>query len=186
MLPKWGPVAVGTITRPQIDAWVKQLREGTAPHVFDKNKHVKKVERKPVRMAPAYLRHVVRSTFGGALRYAVSESIIGRNPLERVELPRDEGDLESDLPSLSYPDIEELAHTASELTGRDSDKDLLQLLAYSGPRIGEATALKVKDLDVAGNRARIHRTWTVDREGRRKLGPVKTWEKRWLPIPRSS
>lgn len=183
VLPKWGHIAVGSITRPQIDAWVQQLRDGTAPHVFDKNQRIKTTARQPVKMAPAYLQHVVRITFGGALRYAVAESIIGRNPLAKVELPRTEGDLEHDLPHLTYPDIEALADTALELTRRPTDQVLLQLLAYSGPRIGEATALKVKDLDVTGNRARIHRTWTVDREGRRKLGPVKTWEKRWLPIP---
>jgi integrase len=183
VLPKWGSVAVGSITRPQIDAWVQQLRDGTAPHVFDKNQRIKQTARTPVQMSPAYLGHIVRITFGGALRYAVAESIIGRNPLAKVELPRTEGDLENDLPSLSYPDIEALADMALELTGRATDRVLLQLLAYSGPRIGEATALKVKDLDAPRNRARIHRTWTVDREGRRKLGPVKTWEKRWTPIP---
>lgn len=183
VLPKWGTTPVGSITRPQIDAWVLQLRDGTAPHQFDKNQRIKTTARKPVKMAPAYLQHVVRITFGGALRYALAENIIGRNPLANVELPRTEGDLEHDLPQLSFPDIETLADTARELTKRADDRVLLQLLAYSGPRIGEATALKVKDLDVAGNRARIHRTWTVDRDGRRKLGPVKTWEKRWLPIP---
>ncbi len=103
-------------------------------------------------------------------------------PPRHVELPRDEGDIENDLPHLSYPDIETLADTAHELTGRPDDELLLELLAYSGPRIGEATALKVRDLDPDNDRARIHRTWTVDREGRRKLGPVKTWEKRWLPV----
>ncbi|MDR6142079.1 integrase [Microbacterium foliorum] len=182
VLPQWGNRSVGSITRPQIDAWVAQLRAGEALHVFDKNQHVKKTTRKPVRMKPAYLRHVVGATFGGALRYAVAEQWIGRNPLAKVELPRDEGDIESDLPALSYPDIESLADLAADLTGRDVDAALLRLLAYSGPRIGEATALKVKDLDPEGGRARVHRTWTTDREGRRKLGPVKTWEKRWLPI----
>lgn len=182
VLPKWGHIAVGSITRPQIDAWVLQLRDGTAPHVFDVNQHIKTTARTPAKMAPAYLGHIVRSTFGGAIRYAVAEAIIGRNPLANVELPRDEGDIENDLPHLSYPDIETLADTAHELTGRPDDELLLELLAYSGPRIGEATALKTRDLDPTNNRARIHRTWTVDREGRRKLGPVKTWEKRWLPV----
>ncbi|WP_279367351.1 tyrosine-type recombinase/integrase [Microbacterium testaceum] len=182
VLPKWQHTPVGSISRPQIDAWVLQLRDGTAPHVFDVNQHIKTTARTPAKMAPAYLGHIVRSTFGGAIRYAVAEAIIGRNPLANVELPRDEGDIENDLPHLSYPDIETLADTAHELTGRPDDELLLELLAYSGPRIGEATALKVRDLDPDNDRARIHRTWTVDREGRRKLGPVKTWEKRWLPV----
>jgi integrase len=183
VLPKWGTTPIGSITRPQIDAWVAQLRDGTAPHVFDVNQHIKNTARTPAKMAPAYLGHIVRSTFGGALRYAVAESIIGRNPLTNVELPRDEGDIEHDLPHLSYLDVETLADTAQELTRRPVDRALLLLLAYSGPRIGEATALRIRDLDTSGHRARVHRTWTVDREGHRKLGPVKTWEKRWLPVP---
>lgn len=183
VLPQWGARAIGSITRAQIDDWVTGLQEGTAPFVFDVNKHIKNKPREAGAMSPAYMRNVVGATFGGALRYAVSEKWIGVNPLDRVELPRSEGDLEADLPSLSYPAIEALADAASALTGQPDDGELLRLLTYAGPRIGEATALKVKDIDIPGNRARIHRTWTVDRDGRRKPGPVKTWEKRWLPLP---
>ncbi|QOC24799.1 site-specific integrase [Microbacterium hominis] len=182
VLPRWGDSPIGAITRPQIDAWVAQLQTGDAPYVFDVNEYLKK-PRTPRAMAPAYMRNVVGATFGGVMRYAVAEQLIGRNPLERVELPRIEGDLEADLPSLSYPDIEALAEEAQRSTGRVVDGDLLRLLAYAGPRIGEATALKVRDLDAGANRVRVHRTWTLDREGRRKLGPVKTWEKRWVPVP---
>ncbi|WOF23795.1 tyrosine-type recombinase/integrase [Microbacterium betulae] len=182
VLPQWGERAIGSITREDIDAWIAQLRAGTAVYVFDANKHLKK-PRKPKPMSPAYLRHVAGATFGGPLRYAVSEQWIGRNPLQNVEFPRVGGDLEQDLPSLSYAAIEELASEASKRTNNSSDRMLVQTLAYSGPRIGEATALKIKDLDLDGKRARIHRTWTTDRDGHRILGPVKTWEKRWLPLP---
>lgn len=182
VLPQWGARTVGSITRAQIDDWVTHLQAGTAPYVFDVNKHIKAKAREAGPMSPTYMRNVVGATFGGAMRYAVTEKWIGVNPLDRVELPRHEGDLEADLPSLSYPTIEALADAASEHTGQSDDGELLRMLAYSGPRIGEATALKVKDLDLARNRARIHRTWTVDRDGRRKPGPVKTWEKRWLPL----
>lgn len=182
VLPRWGSRAVGSITRPQIDEWISQLRAGTAVFVFDKNNHLNEVGRKPVKMSAAYLRHVVGSTFGGALRYAVAEQWIGRNPLAKVEFPRDEGDIENDLPSLSYVQLDMLAAAASAISRRPVDGVLFSMLAHSGPRIGEATALKIKDLDLEQKRARIHRTWTVDRAGLRKLGPVKTWEKRWLPL----
>lgn len=182
VLPRWGSRAVGSITRPQIDEWISQLRAGTAVFVFDKNGHLNEVGRKPVKMSAAYLRHVVGSTFGGALRYAVAEQWIGRNPLAKVEFPRDEGNIENDLPSLSYVQLDMLASAASAISGRPVDGVLFSVLAHSGPRIGEATALKIKDLDLEQKRARIHRTWTIDRAGLRKLGPVKTWEKRWLPL----
>lgn len=183
VLPQWGKRKIGNITRQQIDAWVKQLRSGTAVFVFDQKQHLNGGGKKPVEMSPNYLRHVVGATFGGVLRYAMHEKWIGANPLERVELPRDEGDIENDLPSLTYLEVDQLADAAEDAAGRMSDRVLFDTLAHSGPRIGEATALKIKDLRLDEKRARIHRTWTTDREGRRKLGPVKTWEKRWIPLP---
>ena len=183
VLPRWGTRAVGSITRPQIDEWISQLRSGTAVFEFDKNNHLTaEAGRRPVAMSAAYVRHVVGSTFGGALRYAVSEQWIGRNPLANVEFPRDDGDIENDLPSLSYVQLDILSGAVAATTRRATDGVLFDMLAHSGPRIGEATALKIKDLDLDQKRARIHRTWTVDRAGLRKLGPVKTWEKRWLPL----
>ncbi|HWU28936.1 MAG TPA: tyrosine-type recombinase/integrase [Microbacterium sp.] len=186
VLPKWGERTIGSITRTDIDEWILQLRDGTAVHDFDRTEYLKQTKarkpRTPVKMKPSYLRHVASATFGGPLRYAVREGWIGRDPFRNVELPRDEGDLESDLPSLSYQDIDALADAALEITDNESDRWLVQTLAVSGPRIGEATALKIKDLDLSNKRVRIHRTWTTDREGKRKLGPVKTWEKRWLPL----
>ncbi|WAA64846.1 tyrosine-type recombinase/integrase [Microbacterium oxydans] len=65
---------------------------------------------------------------------------------------------------------------------RPIDGVLFDTLAHSGPRIGEATALKIKDLDLDQKRARIHRTCTTDRAGLRKPWPVHTCEKRWLPL----
>ena len=182
VLPRWRTRAVGSITRPQLDAWIAQLREGSAPFEFDKTNHLKIVDRKPGPMSAAYVRHVVGATFGGALRYAIAEQWIGRNPLVNVEFPRDEGDIENDLPSLTYLQLDILASAVATVAGRQMDAVLLDLLAHSGPRIGEATSLKIKDLDLDQKRARIHRTWTVDRAGIRKLGPGKTWEKRWLPL----
>lgn len=182
VLPRWGTRPVGSITRPQIDEWISQLRTGTAVFEFDKNNHLTDAGRKPVAMSAAYLRHVVGSTFGGALRYAVAEQWIGRNPLAKVEFPRDEGDIENDLPSLSYVQLDILSAAVVSITKRPSDGVLFDMLAHSGPRIGEATALKIKDINLDQKRARIHRTWTTDRAGLRKLGPVKTWEKRWLPL----
>ena len=99
-----------------------------------------------------------------------------------IELPRDEK-LDDDIPSITYDDVEALAAKAKRLSRRANDAALVHVPCYSGPRIGEATALRVCDLDLEQGHARINRTWTVDREGKRKLGPPKTWEKRWIPLP---
>lgn len=72
---------------------------------------------------------------------------------------------------------------ASKLTGRPDDGALVHLLAYPGPRISEATALQVRDIDFTAEQARVRRTWTVDRDSKRKLGDPKTWEQRAIPLP---
>ncbi|KAM9866704.1 putative prophage phiRv2 integrase [Leucobacter aridicollis] len=190
ILPKWATVRIGAIKRQQIDEWVQQLLAGTAPYDFRGEGKRRPREQGP--LAPAYVQHLVGATFGAVLRYAVGEGWLGRNPAAKVELPRAE-ESEDDLPTLTYAEVELLAAAAAaprrRKNGREDvappadDRLLVLLLAYSGPRIGEATALRVKNLDLDNSRARIARTWTVDRDGRRLLGPPKTWQKRWLPIP---
>ena len=182
VLPKWGTTPVGKVTRAGIDAWVQELAAGTAPYEFDQRGHLR-TARTARPLAASTIGHLVRATFGGILRYAVAEQWIGRNPMRNVQLPRDEGDIENDLPHLTHAELETVADEAATLFGQLSDRCLLLTLAYAGPRIGEATALRIKDLDLPGRRARIMRTWTTDKQGNRKLGPAKTWQRRWVPLP---
>lgn len=182
VLPRWATTPIGAVKREDVDEWVQQLREGTATFAFADSKHVNKAKRKPSRLSAASIEAIVGVTFGSPLRYATQQGWIGRNPIIGIELPRDEK-LDDDIPSLTYEDVEALAAKAKRLSRRADDAALVHLLCYSGPRIGEATALQVRDLDLEQGRARINRTWTVDREGKRKLGPPKTWEKRWIPLP---
>lgn len=183
VLPRWANIKVGSIKREHIDAWVQQLRQGVAPRAISDSMHTSKHKLVTRQLSAASIDGIVRIAFGAPLRYAVSQSWIGRNPLVGIELPRDE-DADVDLPTLSYTQVEHLATRAAELTNRQVDSALVHLLAYSGPRIGEATALKVKDFDAVKNRLRVSKTWTVDRDGRRKLGTPKTWERRWVPLPK--
>ncbi|MFF8817319.1 tyrosine-type recombinase/integrase [Leucobacter sp. NPDC015123] len=182
VLPRWGTVPVGSIRRDEVDAWVQALREGTAPFKFSDSKHVNKDKRKARPLSASSIKSIVGVTFSSPMRYAVQHGWIGRNPAHGVELPLQEK-TDGDLPTLTYAQVEQLAAKAFELTGRIDDKVLIHLLCYAGPRIGEATALQVRDIDFAGRRARINRTWTFDRAGKRKLGPPKTWERRWIPLP---
>lgn len=176
VLPRCGTRAVGSITRPQIDEWISELRAGTAVFEFDKNNHLTDGGRKPVKTSAAYLRHVRRRT-----------PLRRRRAMDRPQ-PTSEGGVSprrgrhpNDLPSLTYVQLDVLASAVATISRRSIDGVLFNVLAHSGPRTGEATALKIEDLDLENKRARIHRTWTTDRSGLRKLGPVKTWEKRWLP-----
>lgn len=181
VLPKWGTTPLGAITRRGIDTWVTELQEGRAPFMFDANKHVKKVERKPVKASATYVDHIVDATFGSAIRYAVKERWISVNPLAHVELPRAEAK-DVALPVLSYTQVEELANDAGLVRNDRTDRALVLFLAYTGVRVSEALALKVSDLDFDTARAAINRTWTTDRHDKKILGPPKGWQKRRVPM----
>lgn len=183
VLPRWGTVSVGAITREAIDQWIAQLSDGTAPYRFGDTDHARKINRKPGKMAPAYVRHVAGRTFGGTMRYVTRQGWIGRNPFEGVELPRiPEKDSEA-LPNLTYAEVETLATAVKAVTGKSDDRALAHLLMYGGTRIGEATALKVVNFQYDQRRVRVEKTWTVDRDGKRVLGEPKGWVRRWVPIP---
>lgn len=186
VLPKWGDARVGQITREQIDAWVRELQGGTAPCWFAGNEGRDAGDLRYVagKLSPAYIQHLVGRTFGGTLGYILKEGWIQQNPLADVELPRIEPNLEDDLPSLTYQAVEMLAAQAEEVAGLPDDRALAYLLMYGGPRIGEATAFKVKDFDYAGRRVRVRRTWSIDEAGERIIGAPKNWEARWVPVPR--
>lgn len=183
VLPKWGATAVGNITRENIDSWVTELRDGTAPYNFSHDEHTSKSRRKPGKMAPSYVQHIVGRTFGGAIRYIVEQGWIGRNPLQGVELPRIQQPDPEKLPNLNYVQVEALAEQVGKSTGRPDDKALAHLLMYGGTRIGEATALTTENFQYAERRVRVEKTWTVDKQGRRTLGEPKGWERRWVPLP---
>jgi len=187
VLPRWGSVQLGAIRRDDIDTWVTQLAQGEAVTNFKKRK-------KKTKLAPASIAHIARGVFGGAIRYAIETRLISINPLRGVELPRDAHEEIEELRILTFQEVEELADEALRIAqedgrsetkklNREGDGTLVRVLAYCGPRINEALALKVKDIDLIARRARIRRTWTKTKSGARKLGVPKTWEFRSIPIP---
>ena len=184
ILPQWEHIPINQITRQKIDAWVTELIAGTAPREYTGKGRGRKKEP----LAPRTVRHVVGRTFGGAIRYAVDEGWIPRDPLRRVELPRPTPS--EHLSVLTHQEVDSLATAMTRVidkrgkpTGSQRDRALVYLLAASGPRINEALALQVQDIRVGDRRADIRRTWTKDRAGKRVLGPPKTWEKRSIPLP---
>lgn len=182
VIPRWGKTPIGSIKREDIDIWIQSLGAGTAPRVSSSSKHVNASKREPRSLSPASIDGIVRVAFGAPLRYAVNNHWIGRNPFVGVELPRNQQE-HGKLPSLTYEQIEELAEKAYDLTGEAVDRHLIHILSYVGLRIGEATALRVGDLDMENNRLRVQRTWTVDKEGVRKIGRPKTGAARIAPVP---
>ncbi len=151
VLPRWGGVPVGRIDTESVQQWVNSLHDGSADTVES-----------GVPLAARTIRNIVRVVFGGALEYARGMGYIVSDPLDRVVTPRIVRH-DDDMVFLSVQEVEDLADAATEL-GRDVDGLLVRFLAYTGVRVGEATALTVGDVDFAGGRVRVSKTWSVDRD----------------------
>lgn len=106
------------------------------------------------------------------LDLAVRERRITKNPARDVTLPRKTA---SRKIYLSHEQVEQLAITSRMPA-------LVRLLAYTGLRWGEATALQVHDIDVSRRRVGVERN-AVMVGGTVKIGTPKTHETRTVPYP---
>ena len=170
VLPKWGNVRLAAITEDAVNDWVKQLVDRTAPT---------NLKRQSRGLNATSIKRIVSIVFGGVIRYAVRRRWIVDNPLENVELPRME---EAVKAILNPSELQELATSAGNC-GTDSDRVMIYMMGYCGPRIGETIALRVGDFLKDESRLRITKTVTFDRNGEVYEGPTKGWENRDTPIP---
>lgn len=115
------------------------------------------------------------------LRYTVAPKRrwLTIDPLSGITLPRKQVTVEQIY--LTYAKVENLAEEADKIDPAISST-LVRFLAYVGPRIGEATALRVSDMDFEKRRASVLRTWKEDDKGKPVLGSSKTWERRRVAI----
>lgn len=94
---------------------------------------------------------------------AFTQYLIKRDPTYKVSAPKDRAtveQLEKEKGEVKYLEKEELAlflQTAKE-KGLDKDYAVFMLLAYTGMRVGEALALKWKDIDFEEGTVRIYKT----------------------------
>lgn len=153
ILPYLGDKLVTRITQKEVQAWVAKL---------SKDAH-----------GPASIAKAV-ALVKQILDKAFKEEIIARNPVSRVELPKVES---SDKKALSVAEVEALARECGKYG------TLVRFLAYLGPRIGEATALKVGDIDFVANEVRISRAWTINKDYERVISTTKTNSTREIPLP---
>jgi integrase len=107
------------------------------------------------------------------------DRVIATNPalLRKKSLPRRPT---TDRPVLSPIDIERLARAMR----RDDDRTLVRLLGYGGLRIGEALALRRRDLDPARSTLAIQRS-VEDVKGRLIVGETKAGVGRVITLPRA-
>jgi integrase len=156
--PSWGSVQVGEVRHSDVQLWVQNLAAGGTGRKGPKS---------------ATLVHRAFGVLSSILEIAVRDRRIGSNPAKDVGLPRRVG-----------RPHRYLTHTQVHLLA-EACKDhgtLIRLLAYTGLRWGEATALTRRDLEPVRRRIVVERN-AVYVNGQTIVGTPKTYQQRVVPYP---
>lgn len=142
-LPRLGPLPLDAITRDAVKEWVAWQR------------------RQPTARGGTYSPKSIRNAHGllsSVLAAAVESGHIARNPARGVGLPSDAAERDMEV----FTEDEWLAF----LDAMDPYyRPLTRFLVVTGCRIGEATAVQVRDIDVGRRTVRIRRSWKKGESG---------------------
>ena len=153
ILPAWRTVQLDRITFEDLTRWVADLAAGG--------------------LGPSGIRQSVY-LMSAVLEHAVRSGRIRSNPARGLALPRPR---RRDHVFLTHGQLAELADTAGRW------RLLVLVLGYTGLRWGEATALRVCDIDFTRRRIDVRRAFS-DVGGKIMLGTPKSHLARTVPLPR--
>ena len=135
--PAFGDLPITEVTGDCVEAWWVRLR-----NTGYSKKHLT----------------TLRSLLTGIFRWAVSKELLPRNPADRIagRIGRTQGEVKKKTDHYTAEEV----NTFLETTKRVCPKEypVFLVIATGGLRVGEAVALQVGDLDVAGLRIHIRRT----------------------------
>jgi integrase len=173
VLPRWRTTRLSAVKRPNINRWVSDLREGTAPRREG-------MRERSGGLAPASI-DAVLVPFIAALRFAVTEGWIRRNPADGVETPRVESD---PVVYLSHAQLDGLV-SSTETMATAQDALMVAIMGNVGLRIGEVVALTVGAVDLQRRRISVTATMTTDENTKPILGTTAKTRSgvREVPIP---
>lgn len=150
--PRWGTYRLSSVATSDVAAWVGELSAGG--------------------LSASTVRHIHR-VFSLIMAMAVQDGRIARNPATGVRLPRAVRD---EPRFLSVPELTALVH-ASGAGGL-----AMCVLAFTGVRFGELTALRVARVDLA--RRRLHIAESASEVGGRLVWTTtKNHQSRSVPVP---
>lgn len=144
-LGKIGPMRLDQLTREDVGTWVTKLK-----------------------LSPKSVKNI-HGTLSSCLTAAVRDGHIVRNPAKGVGLPRTDGPDTVEMVPLSDSDIALLVSSTVE-----HYRPLVELLAETGLRWSEASALQVRHVDVFDLRVKVGQAWKRQEDGSMQLGPPKT------------
>lgn len=178
VLPVFGDAPIQTITPAQAQSWVAGLKSGSYKGLTFRNGG----------LARNTINHALL-TAKGTMDWAIQAGWrTGENPFGGLKLSAasDVQEESADKIFLSPAQVESIARAISAQRGeRDKDVTLLWFLALTGVRIGEATALKIKDVDLDSLRATISKTWSINEKGMPTLSTPKSGRTRKVAFPPS-
>lgn len=157
--PTWGHVRLEHITPTTITQWVTELSETVSA----------------ARTRKAF------TIFSQLLDWAVADERIPVSPVPRAKALARGALLPTGRPSsakrfLSHAEVLKLADQAGDY------RLMLLVMAYTGVRFGEATALQARDVDLLRGRLLVQRAYT-DIRGRLELSTPKSGKSREVPLP---
>jgi integrase len=153
ILPDWENVALSRVVYSDVSTWVQRLNASG--------------------LAPATIRYAHR-VLSLALSAAVKDGRIVRNVAEGVPLPRV---VRRPKRYLTHAQVATLADAAEPY------QTLIRVLAYSGLRWGEVSALRVQAVDLDRRRLEVDQAHT-EVHGKVVVGTTKNHQRRSVPIPR--
>ncbi|BDT86456.1 hypothetical protein FMUAM8_22200 [Nocardia cyriacigeorgica] len=161
VLPRWESVPLRDIEFEDIQEWVVSLSESGSTRFEGRGLSASRV-------IQSY------QVLGQILRFAVKSKRLASNPAEDVELP---SMMAGERPYLSHLQVLKLAMAAGRF------RPLVLTLAYTGLRFGEATALRVMDVDLDARRIRVTRSATYVRGAGTVVTDTKNHTARAVPVP---
>lgn len=177
-LPDLGPLPVDAIDRGAVERWVARQRT-TETHrsvtAREKARERNRTERTrtplpPVRTYSAKSIKNAHTVLSQTLAYALARGDVRSNPAHGVKLPSDEQATERDI-------FTREEFTAFLAVMQPTYRALTAFLVVTGCRIGEATAVQVRDLDLGAPTVTIRRAWKKGEttgDGSRYLGSPKS------------
>jgi integrase len=162
VLPEWKGVPLREIQFDDLQVWISGLSVDGSSRFEGKGLSASRVRQ-------------AHQLIGAVLKFAVRAKHLPTNPADGIELPR--------LPEIEqrYLTHEQL-HRLAVASGKF--RTLVLLLGYCGLRFGEATGLRVSDVDLRARRIRVSRSVTYVRGTGRVEGTTKNRSARTVPVPK--
>lgn len=170
-LPRLGPLPIDAITRDHVEEWVawQRLQETERSRKARAKARAAGLEEPAVECVTPKSIANAHGFLSSVLGKAVEAELIPRNVAYGVTLPDDD-----ETPEMEIFTEDEWQKFYDAIT--EHYRPLTMFLIATGVRIGEATAVQVRDLDLTGARptVTIRRAWKKGAANARKLGSTKS------------